>query len=78
MSDHLIPRLRALSGIPGCGEAADEIEKLRDKCEAYKAQVRGAGIEIERLRGALQGAEDEIETLRAADNIQDHGGEKQS
>lgn len=34
----------------GKKEAADEIERLRERCEAYKGQVQAGAAEIERLR----------------------------
>jgi hypothetical protein len=37
-----------------CAEAADEIERLRERCEAYKGQVFAGSQEIERLTTALR------------------------
>lgn len=36
-----------------CEKAADEIERLTARCEAYKGQVEAGAAEIERLRAAL-------------------------
>ncbi len=33
-----------------------EIERLRERCEAYKGQVKAGAAEIERLRAALDAA----------------------
>ena len=33
-----------------CQQAADEIERLRARCEAYKDQVEAGAAEIKRLR----------------------------
>lgn len=59
MSD-IVKRLRAwqatsnpLVGEELTQEAADEIERLRERCEAYKGQVLAGSQEIERLRTAL-------------------------
>jgi hypothetical protein len=35
-------------------EAANMIERLRGRCDAYKGQVKAGGAEIERLRVALE------------------------
>lgn len=35
-------------------EAAAEIERLRERCEAYKQQVWAGSNEIERLRAAIR------------------------
>lgn len=75
MSD-IVERLRATGGKgqggPLKAEAADEIERLRERCEAYKGQVEAGAAEIERLRqrcGALDALERagqaEIDKLRA-------------
>lgn len=34
--------------------AADEIERLRERCLAYKGQVESGAAEIERLRGVMK------------------------
>lgn len=35
-------------------DAADEIERLRDRCEAYKGQVEAGATEIARLRAQIE------------------------
>ena len=59
MSD-LVKQLRNLIIVDGADDdaplgrlAADEIERLQDRCAAYKGQIEAGAKEIERLRAAL-------------------------
>lgn len=62
---HLLELLRApiapfqsTSSIEGrLRMAADEIEKLTERCEAYKGQVKAGAVEIERLTERIDDAE---------------------
>lgn len=53
-----------------------EIERLRERCEAYKGQVEAGAVEIERLRRRAENAEDTIKNMEQAAkllNIHKHG-----
>src|SRR6185436_12984418 len=73
----IVERLRGVSPALGagtklCGEAADEIELLRDTLKRHAGDVKDAMQEIERLEGDVKFAkkvmaakDDEIERLKA-------------
>lgn len=44
--------------------AADELENLRERCEAYKGQVEAGEKEIERLRASLDAAANALTEAR--------------
>jgi hypothetical protein len=60
MSD-IVERLRVQRGASGkenpdsiYNKAADEIDRLRERCEAYKGQVKDGANEIVLLRGQVE------------------------
>lgn len=62
----LIERLRSesVNWSASCGElfgeAADEIDRLRERCAAYKGQVEAGAGEIARLRAILRDSRDHV------------------
>ncbi len=50
----IVVRLRLQHFVADQSEGADEIERLRERCEAYKGQVMAGSAEIDRLRTALR------------------------
>jgi predicted nucleic acid-binding Zn-ribbon protein len=57
-------------------EAADEIERLRERCEALQGQVKSGSDEIERLREALIDAT--VHLTGAASAYRKHGARHKS
>lgn len=86
MSD-IVERLRNREGVGAClsgnhkfaslvmREAADEIERLTERCEAYKGQVEAGAAEIERLRKTAEAvcwfdwSDNDDDAVAAIDNL---------
>lgn len=71
MMQDIVGRLRGIENwyeadVSTCKEAADEIERLTERCEAYKGQVKAGSDEIERLRASLATATRALEEIANA------------
>jgi chromosome segregation ATPase len=69
MSSDIVERLRADYRQGDRHLAADEIERLRERCEAYKGQVEAGSAEITRLRASRDEVVEECAKVAEASSV---------